>query len=286
MGTVVLGVGKRRQWLRAAACCLVMGALASCGSEGKIYEGMVERTPAEPPKPADEVRGDRLSVEAMELLKNAETLRIGVEMTAPGKHQKISVHMDRHSKCTGTFDGGPAKKGDLIMLGADQAYFRFSDDALDAIRAQGVRLGPEAAARSRERTALARGKYLKIPNERRAPSGASPTQMCDLNTALGKLDGGSVSDLSGSRALPEKRWHGQRVTPLVEKDGGNDMTVYLAVGDKPYIVGMTQTRGDEHMVMEMSDYDKPVAVRAPDPSLVIDLADIGLGGGGGALFAV
>ncbi|MFG2499801.1 hypothetical protein ACGFSB_16500 [Streptomyces sp. NPDC048441] len=278
-------MGKRRRWLRAAVCCLVVGTLASCGSEGKVYRGLVERTPPEPPRPADEVRGERLSVEAMELLKNADTVRIAVEITAPGKHQKISVHMDRHNRCTGTFDDGPTKNGDLIMINAKEAYFRFSDGALDAMSAAGVAAGPEAAARARERTALARGKYMRIPTERRAPSGASPTQMCDLGTALGGLDSGSVTDLSGARALPEKRWHGRRVTPLVETDGGQDMTVYLATGDKPYVVGMTQTKGTEHMEMEMSDYDKPVVARAPDPSLVLDLADIGLGGGGG-LFAV
>ncbi|MEV8017673.1 hypothetical protein AB0O76_15305 [Streptomyces sp. NPDC086554] len=274
-------MGRRRRWMRAAACCLMLGALTSCGTEGKIYEGMVERTPAEPPIPADEVRGERLSAEGMRLLKDAESLRIGVEMTGPGKHQKISVHMDRHNKCIGTFDDGPMKRGDIIMVSAEEAYFRFSDEALDAIRAQGVTLGPEAAAKSRERTALARGKYLRIPNEPQGPKGVSPTQMCDLGTALGDLGVGSAD---GARALPDKQWHGQRVTPLVEKDGDHDMTVYLAAGDKPYIVGMTQTRGTEHMEMEMSDYDKPVVAPAPDPSLVLDLADVGLGGG--SLFAV
>lgn len=281
-------VGKRRRWVRGVACCLVMGALASCGGgEGKVYEGLVERTPSEPPKPADEVRGERLSGEAMELLRDADTLRISAEITGPGKHQKISVHMDRHNRCTGTFDDGPTKSGDIVMISAKEAYFRFSGEALDAIRAAGEASGrPEAAAKARERTALARGKYMRIPTERRAPGGASPAQMCDLGTALGDLDGGSLTDLSGTRALPERQWHGRRVTPLEAKDGGNDMTVYLATGDKPYLVGMTQTKDGVRMEMEMSDYDKPVVARAPDPSLVLDLTDIGLGGGGDSLFAV
>ncbi|MFE6159158.1 hypothetical protein ACFQ7F_09605 [Streptomyces sp. NPDC056486] len=250
-----------------------------------MYEGLVERTPAEPAKPADEVRGERLSGEAMELLKNADTLRLSAEITGPGKHQKISVHMDRHNKCTGTFEDGPAKSGDILMVSAKEAYFRFSDEALAAMRAAGEASGrPEAAATARERTALARGKYMRIPTERRAPGGASPTQMCDLGTALGDLDGGSLTDLSGTRALPERQWHGRRVTPLEEKGGGEDMTVYLATGDKPYLVGMTQTKDGVHMDMQMSDYDKPVVARAPDPSLVLDLEAIGMGGG--SLFEV
>lgn len=284
VGSVVSVVGKRRRWVRGVACCLVMGALASCGGgEGKVYEGLVTRTPSEPPeprKPADEVRGERLSREAMRLLKDADSVRIGVEMNAPGKYQKVSVHMDRRNNCTGTFDSGPTNRGDLLMIGTGEAYFRFSDGALDAIRDAGAARGPEAAARTRERTALARGKYMKIPTGGRAPGGVSPTQTCDLDKIFGELEGSSEEDLSGTRALPDRRWHGEKVTPLAATDGGHGMTIYLAAGDKPYIVGMTQTRGDEQMEMRMSEYDKPVVARAPDPSLVLDLEALGMDGGG------
>lgn len=279
-------VGKRRRWARGVACCLVMGALASCGGgEGKVYEGLVTRTPSEPAEPsepqksADEVRGERLSREAMRLLKDTDSLRIGVEMNAPGKYQKVSVHMDRRNNCTGTFDSGPTNRGEVLMIGTGDAYFRFSDDALDAIRDAGVARGPEAGATARERTELARGKYVKLPTGSRAPGGVSPTQTCDLDKILGELDGSSDDDLSGTRALPDRRWHGEKVTPLAAKDGGRDMTVYLAAGDKPYIVGMTQKRGDEQMEMRMSDYDKPVVARAPDPSLVLDPEALGMDGG-------
>lgn len=289
VGSVVSVVGKRRRWVRGVACCLVMGALASCGGgggEGQVYEGLVTRTPSESPeaseprKPADEVRGERLSREAMRLLKDTDSVRIGVEMNAPGKYQKVSVHMDRRNNCTGTFDSGPTNRGEVLMIGTGDAYFRFSDDALDAIRDAGVARGPEAGATARERTELARGKYVKLPTGGRAPGGVSPKQTCDLDRMLGELNGTSEDDLSGARALPDRRWHGEQVTPVTATDGGQDVTVYLATGDKPYIVGMTQTRGDEQMEMRISDYDKPVVARAPDPSLVLDLEALGMDGGG------
>ncbi|MEV6755941.1 hypothetical protein [Streptomyces sp. NPDC051214] len=273
--------------MRGIACCLAMGALAACGAKGKVYEGLVERTPAEPSAPADEVRGGRLAHEAMELLKNAESVRIGVEMTSPKGHQEVSVHMDRRSNCTGTFDSGPMQQGELVMIGSGDTYIRFSDASLDAIRDAAVARGPRIAATARERTDLARGKYMKLPKGGARSGAASPTKMCDLDKAFGQLGGsGSDADMEGARALPERRWHGEKVTPLAATDSGHDMTAYLATGDKPYIVGMTQERGEELMEMRMSDYDKPVAAQAPDPSLVLDIEALGMGPGGGSLFEV
>lgn len=287
MGAVVSGVRKRRLWVRGFACCLVMGALASCGSEGKVYEGLVERAPAEPSAPADEVRGERLAREAMGLLKNTDSVRIGVEMTSPKGHQEVSLHMDRRNNCTGTFDSGPMKQGELVMIGGGEAYIRFSDTSLDAIRDAAVARGPRIAATARERTDLARGKYMKLPKTGARAGAVSPTKMCDLNKVLGQLGGsGADADMKGTRALPDRQWHGEKVTPLAATDGGHDMTVYLARGAKPYFVGMTQERGEELMEMRMSDYDKPVVAHAPDPSLVLDIEALGMGAGGGSLFEV
>ncbi|MEU6000976.1 hypothetical protein ABZ837_24485 [Streptomyces sp. NPDC047197] len=281
-----------------------MGALASCGGGGgKVYEGLVERTPKAPAKPADEVRGGRLAAEAMGLLRDADSLRIGVEMNSPKGHREVSVHLDRASNCTGTFDSGPMQQGELVMVGGGDAYIRFSDESLDAIRDAAVSRGPQIAAQARERTALARGKYLKLPKSGGSSGSggsggsggaggsggsgvASPANMCDLDKVLGQLGGGSPSDMEDARALPDRRWHGEKVTPLATTDNGHDMTAYLAAGDKPYIVGMTQTRGDEQMEMRMSDYDKPVAAHVPDPSLVLDPGALGMGAGGGSLFEV
>ncbi|MFH8488197.1 hypothetical protein [Streptomyces longisporoflavus] len=290
-----------------------MGALASCGSGGggKVYEGLVERTPDKPSKAADEVRGERLAEKAMGLLADAESVRIRVEMTSAKGHKEVSVHMDRGSNCTGTFDSGPMQKGELVVVAGGNAYFRFSDDSLDAIRDAAAARGPQAAAGVRERVALARGKYMKVSKGSSHAGADALTKMCDLEQMLGQLDAGggsgagagsgsgsgsgpgsdsgsdsdSDSGISGARVLPDMRWHGQQVTPLAATDNGHEMTVYVATGDKPYLVGMAQTRGAETMEMRMSDYDKPVAAHAPDPSLVLDLDAPGMGGGA-SLFEV
>lgn len=288
MGAMGSVVGERRRWVREVACCLVLGALVSCGAEGKgkVFEGLVERTPTESQAPADEVRGERLGREAMELLRNAESVRIAVEMNTPEGHQEVSVHMDSRSNCTGTFDSGPMQRGELVMVGGGPVYVRFSDASLDAIRDAAVAKGPQIAARARERTALARGKYMKMPKGAGSSGAASPAKMCDLDKAFSQLGSGSDNDMKGARALPERRWHGEKVTPLTATDGGQDMTAYVATGDKPYMVGMAQTQGEEQMEMRMSDYGKPVAARTPDPSLVLDLEALGMDAGGGSLFEV
>ncbi|MGW5738235.1 MULTISPECIES: hypothetical protein [Streptomyces] len=264
------------------------GALASCGTGGggKVYEGLVERTPSKTPAPADQVRGERLGREALELLKNADSVRIGVEMNTPKGHQEVSVHMDRRNNCTGTFDSGPMQRGELVMVAGGEAYIKFSDASLDAIRDAAVTRGPQIAARARERTALARGKYMKMPKGTGSSGAASPTRMCDLDKVFGQLGNGTDTEMNGARALPDRRWHGEKVTPLTATDGGHDMTAYVATGGKAYLVGMAQTRGDEQMEMRMSDYGKPVGARVPDPSLVLDLEALGMGRGGGSLFEV
>ncbi|WP_367044478.1 hypothetical protein [Streptomyces sp. Je 1-332] len=283
---------KRRRWGRAVVCCLVMGALASCGgAEGKVYEGLVERTPTAPAKPADEVRGERLSGESMELLRNAESLRIGLEMTTAARgREDISVHLDRRGNCTATFDSGPARKGDMIVVGGGAVYFRFSNETLDAVGDEASAGAPELRQRARERIALARGKYVKVPKKGGSSQGQASgalTKLCDLRSMLDQVAGAGGTDTDGGvRALPDKEWHGRQVTPLVPTEGEGGMTAYLATGDEPYIVGATQTTDDEQVEMRMSDYDKPVAARAPDPSLVIDMEALGMGAGGGTLFEV
>ncbi len=97
------------------------------------------------PASADEVRGRKLALKGMELLRTADTVRIGVAMNTDKGHQKISLHMDRKSNCTGTFDAGPTRRGDVIMIAGGATYIRLTDGALDEIREMAARRGPEIA---------------------------------------------------------------------------------------------------------------------------------------------
>ncbi|WP_447037844.1 hypothetical protein [Streptomyces sp. DSM 118878] len=291
----------RGRWPRAVALTLALGAaattLTACGADGKVtYSGgtLDEATPATTAEAtsADEVRGKELAAEGMELLRTADTVRIGVDMVTPKGHQKVTLHMDRDSNCTGTFDAGPMQRGELIVVAGEAAYVRFSDASLDAIRELAERRRPNGAAIIRERTELARGKYLKMPAEASEGAGggaAVPGMKCDLDKLTDTIVGGPEAD-DVIRAMPETRRYGRGVTPLVETeddagDGrGEETTVYVAASGKPYILGVEgMEEGGRSMKLRMSAYDEPVAAQAPAAALTIDISQIR---GDGGLFEV
>ncbi|MFH8607804.1 hypothetical protein ACH4D5_09980 [Streptomyces sp. NPDC018029] len=276
------GTGGR--WVRGAALCVAVGAVAggltSCGTEREVtYSGGT----LEDVVPADEARGKELSGEAMKLLRDAESVRIAVDMPTPRGRQKVSLHMDRDNNCTGSFDAGPMQRGDLIMIGGGSTYVRFSDESLQAIREMAASRGPETAARVQERTALARGKYLKIPTG--AAAGPSmPVNSCDLDKITSAMPGSPGPD-DVVKAQPKTRRYGEDVTPLVEHEDDSETAVYVAAEGKPYLLGLEAEKDGGTMRMRLSEYGEPVAAVAPAPGQTIDISEIGPGGGGG-LFEV
>ncbi|MFE0172660.1 hypothetical protein ACFWZ2_10115 [Streptomyces sp. NPDC059002] len=278
-----------RRWVRAAALTLAVGAIAgaltSCGTKGGTvtYSGGT----LEEVTPEDERRGRDLSVEAMGLVQDAESLRLGVDMATPQGHQKVSLHMDRDSNCTGTFDAGPAQRGDLIMVAGDATYVRFNDKSLDEIRDLAARQGPQVAARARERTALARGKYLKIPTGKSVGGSSMPVDSCDLDKMLRQMPGSPGPD-DVIKALPQTRRYGMDVIPLVEnEDGKGEATsVYVAARGKPYLIGLEAEENGRAMKMRFSRYDEPVDAVAPAAAQTIDISEMGGGTGPDSLFEV
>ncbi|MEU6821559.1 hypothetical protein ABZ921_13080 [Streptomyces atriruber] len=280
MGARMSGLARADgRWRRRAAVWVAVGAavggLASCGTdrEATYSGGTLEEL-----VPDDEARGRKLATEAMALFRDAKTVRIGVDMATPKGRQKVSLHMDRDSNCTGTFDAGPAQRGDLIMVGGGSTYVRFSDEALAEIRQLAAGRGPETAARVRERTAMARGKYLKIPTG--AAGGPSmPVNSCDLDKFTRAMPGSPGPD-DVIKALPDTRRHGRSVVPLVEDKAGDRTSVYVAAQGKPYIVGVEAVENGKTMKMSMSAYDRPVSAVAPPAAQTIDISEVGPGGGG------
>ncbi|GGR70699.1 lipoprotein [Streptomyces aureoverticillatus] len=291
--------GARRGWLRGAAALLAAGSLASaltaCGSEDKPVRlsggTFTERLPA------DRARGEQLATEGMDLLRSADSLRINVEMSAGSaatgsdRHQEVTLHLDRRSNCTGTFDSGPGQRGDLIMIAGGAAYVRFTDESLATIRDMAEARGPAVLARVEERIALVKGKYLKVP----AGDGSSgrpvmPGARCDLDELLGKLDDAGDDGFDGQiQARPATYRYGKHVIPLVEPkaDGALETNaMYVAAEGKPYITAFAMEEDGKRMTMRMSDYGRPVEAHAPPAAQTVDASELGGGPAGADLFEV
>ncbi|MGA4840023.1 hypothetical protein [Streptomyces sp. G45] len=275
--------GGRRRRARAAALALAVGALAplvaSCGEEEPVRLTGGTFTEELPP---EQRRGLELAVDGVELLRSARSVRIDVTQTkgsavaGTARREQVALHIDRRSNCTGTFDAGPGRSGDLIVIGGTATYIRFSDESLDTLVRMGEARGPQAAATVRERVALVRGKYLKAPTEATGGRRATPAQQCDLDELVRKL--GSPDDAENSDDVfqagsPTYRY-GKHVIPIVDPTGDSDASMYVAAEGKPYIAAFEMEQNGQRMVMKMSDYDEPVEAHAPPASQVVEADDI------------
>ncbi|MFI7384009.1 hypothetical protein [Streptomyces sp. NPDC049813] len=111
------------------------------------------------------------------LLRDARSVRMRASDGQAGRTVRSDVRIDRTGNCVGTFDGGTGNRGDMIVLAAEtdqaEAYIRFSDASLAELRSLTARMSPEVAARIRERTLLAQGKYVRMPA---GPKAAGPSR--------------------------------------------------------------------------------------------------------------
>ncbi|MFD5698940.1 hypothetical protein [Streptomyces lasiicapitis] len=293
----------RRTWVRGATALLAAGSLAStltaCGGESKpvrLDGGTFTKELS-----ADRARGERLATEGMELLRSADSLRIKVEMTAGSRdagtdrQQEVTLHLDRRSNCTGTFDSGSGQRGDLIMIAGSATYVRFTDESLESLRRTAQARGPEAAAQIEERIALIQGKYVKLPTgDGSSGRTAVPGAQCDLDELLGEMGGAGDDGFDGQmKAEPATYRYGKRVIPLIEPKtesepesmfDGNAM--YVAAEGKPYITAIELEEDGGHMTMQMSDYGKPVEAHAPPAAQTVDASELGDGPAGADLFEV
>ncbi|MET7357371.1 hypothetical protein ABZS76_02870 [Streptomyces sp. NPDC005562] len=273
-----------RGWIRAGAVCLAVGVLASCGTDDwASYSGgtLEELTPQ------SERRGRELAVEGMRLLKDAESVRIGVDMTTAKGTKKVSLKVDRDGNCTGTFADGAFMRGELLVVADDATYARYSDETLDAIVEAAARRGPEAVAGTRERADLARGKYLKLPKGSSMGSvPATGPATCDLDAFTAAMPAAPKPGET-FEALDRTHRYGRDVIPVTGRQNGQRTTMYVAAEGKPYVVAVSQVENGEAMIMRLSDYDEPVHAKAPPPDRTLDISRFAPGGPGpGSLFEV
>lgn len=250
---------------RTAGLCLTLALLAGCAG-GTAH---TDTSPQSSTSTDERPPGERTAEKAFDLLREADSMRLSFTVRAPRGNAVISVHADRDGNCTGTFDMGRTQRGDIIRIaGEGVSYVRYTDTALAEIRAEAARRGPEVAARADERTAQARGKYLKVPSVNPAVK-----EQCDLDKALSKAPRDGV----GVQQQPVVERDGERVIPLRGPEGDEGLTMYVAAEGEPYLRFMEgMVRGTE-MRVAFSLFDEPVSVSAPPADKVLD---IGTGGEG------
>lgn len=293
MGTVGLRAGRgtrvggRRN--RVVAVVLVAAATASaltaCGADDEPVRlsGTFQKE-----LPPDQARGKQLVTEGVRLLKSADSLRLNAAITqgsataGTAQRVEVSLRVDRHANCTGTFDGGQGQRGELLVVDGGPTHIRFTESSLDGLLAQAEAAEPAAAAAIRKRVALVRGKYLKMPKDGAAFSNG----MCDLDGLHQALDEMGDEDFDGTvRAERPTYRYGRHVIPIVDTRRGDANVMYVAAEGKHRITAYEAEEGGERRVLKLSDYDEPFEVEAPPASEVVDASEFG-GPAGADLFEV
>ncbi|MHB9759247.1 hypothetical protein ACYBSK_33120 [Streptomyces sp. BYX5S] len=232
--------------------------------------------PAEPLAFLQRSPGERLLGRAAGLLRDTRSVRMAADVTRGAQHVRIDVRMDHEQNCEGSFDGGPAQRGHLIVLAGDEpeAYMRFSEASLGELQAMADSRGAAVAQQMRTRTAQMRGKYLKAPS---GPKGAKAlAALCTLSQQFG-----ADEDVTGTKALKPVRRDGRRMIPLVPTaDSGDEGIAYVDAGDKPYLRSLEASEDTMSVAIRFSEYGRPLTVRRPAAADVVEFED------GGSMFAV
>ncbi|MFD0415412.1 hypothetical protein [Streptomyces sp. NPDC127108] len=260
-------------------------ALTACGADDEPVRlsGTFEQQLS-----PDQARGTRLATEGMRLLESARSLRLNAAITkgsaTAGTAQRIevSLRVDRHSNCTGTFDGGQGQSGELLVVKGGATHIRFTEASLDGLVAQAEAEEPAAAAAIRQRVALVRGKYLRMPQDKAAFSKG----MCDLGSLSQAIEGLGDEDFEGTvRAERPTYRYGRQVIPVVDVERGDKNVLYVAAEGEHRITAYEAEEAGERRVLKLSDYNEPFEVETPSADEVVDASEFG-GPAGADLFEV
>ncbi|WP_225803481.1 hypothetical protein [Streptomyces sp. NK15101] len=225
--------------------------------------------PAPSPDPFEGLTADEIGDRAVTATRSATSLRMTGRVVSEGQPLDIDFAVDDSGECTGVMKvkGGTSELRRLdrvTYIKGDEAFWRAS------MTSQGI---PEAQIGAT--LELIRDRWLKI-----APGQAGSEDLggvCDLKSLLDDLD----KDEKQRRGLtrgPDGKVDGTPVATLVRKKaGGETTTVSVSEQGKPYILKTVRTGGKEPGAVVLSDYDKPVDVKAPPADETVDLSKLDQG---------
>jgi hypothetical protein len=203
--------------------------------------------------------GDEIIDKAFAATEGAQSVRVKGDMTDGDGPLRIDVAVNKKGDCVGTLraDGG---KTDLIMTGGS-LYMRY-DEAF--LRAQ---MKGEPEQDTKAAVDMLAGKWTTTANKADA---ADIAGFCELNTLLGDETEG-VSDATTGKTTTIG---GVPALAVVEKDGKDTTTMYVATKGEPYVLRLVADHAEDPGTINFSDYGKPVVAKKPAGE-ILNLDDLG-----------
>ncbi|CAL9468284.1 hypothetical protein [Streptomyces sp. enrichment culture] len=205
--------------------------------------------------------GDEIIDTAFAATTAAPSVRVKGDMQdeTAGGMLRIDLAMDQKGDCVGTIgaDGG---KTDLIKVGKN-VYMRYDEAFLRAQMKGEPKADVEAAVD------MLAGKWTMSGEESDASDIAD---LCSLDQLLGEETEGTSDATRGKTTTID----GTPALALVEKDGKDTTTMYVATKGKPYVLRLTAEHAEDPGTLTFSDYGKPVGAKKPAGE-ILDLDDLG-----------
>ncbi|MFF8842843.1 hypothetical protein ACF08N_08905 [Streptomyces sp. NPDC015127] len=258
----------------AIACISAIAVLAGCSQDGGIKakgaagEGQAPATVTSGAT-GDSLKGlsaDQIAEKAVEATKTATSLRMKGEIDNEGEPVSLDLAMDAKNNCTGRLgikDGRAdlRRLGEVLYMKGDEAFWRAS------LSRRAV--APDGGNNDTV-IELMKNRWIKMPSR----AIEDMQGVCDLDEMLADL-GKDKARRTGMTLGKDTRIGGVPAVTLVKKKGRETTTAYVAKEGKPYLLKVVKAGGDEPGTIEFSDYDRPVAVKAPPADEVLDLEDLG-----------
>ncbi|MET7936567.1 hypothetical protein [Streptomyces sp. NPDC005322] len=238
----------------AALCAATALALTACGTDDA---GAKKASASPAPTRIAGLTGPQIANKAIRTTKSASAITVDLDGIVDGGAMKYHMSSDSKGDCAGTMSMGGDGSVRLIKTGGT-AYMKY-----DAAfwREQGGKDGAAAA------------KMIGDRWTRTDASGADAkdlTGMCDSDELLAGFVTGDTAARKGKATTVD----GQPAITVVEKDGDETYTLYVATQGKPYLLKLVTKGGKEPGTLRFGDFDRPVDAKAPTGDIV-DLDKLG-----------
>ncbi|MGW8761904.1 hypothetical protein ACWGN5_05300 [Streptomyces sp. NPDC055815] len=245
----------RKLWAAATVCVAVVAGVTGC-SKGDD-------------KAADPFAGltaDAIADKGVETTKAATAFHMNGTGKTDGEEMTIDFAVDDKGNCKGSMKTPTGGSAEIVGTGGT-SYMK-GDDAF--WKSTGGEEG-ESSAESDSMSALLKGRWMKMPSE--SGAGEGPGAFCDLKQIVKDMD--EDTPRKGLTREADADVDGKPAAVLSKKDKDETTTFYVAKdAEKPYILRVVTTGGDEPGTVTLSDYGRPVSVTAPPKSEVVDMEEL------------
>ncbi|MEU0371591.1 hypothetical protein ABZ070_15265 [Streptomyces sp. NPDC006283] len=272
---------KRKSLARVVACASVIVVLTGCtrGGDSDIKaKGVSGEQQGQVTATSGSLAGldaGQIADKAVAATKDAKSLKMAGRIEKEGEPVSIDLALDAEN-CTGLLG---AKGGRAELRKVAKAMYLKGDEQFWNATLQERSPDSPGGSGGGALVEMMKGRWITLP----AGTIEAMDRVCDLRAVFSEMDM-DEADRKQMTNGPDAQVDGVPTATLVKKAEGRTTTVHVAKEGKPHILKIVKTGGTETGTILLSDYGKPVEVKAPPAGEVVDLENLTGGAGLGTGF--